>query len=80
MEFSFFTKLLAIISLTLPLLVETFSNLLTTFANSLDSDQDQHFVGPDLDPNCFDTLIVLLRDFFLKFTLKKVSDNKCMKN
>ena len=20
--------------------------------NSLDSDQDRHFVGPDLDPNC----------------------------
>ena len=25
--------------------------LLLTFANSLDPDQDQHFVGPDLDPN-----------------------------
>ena len=26
--------------------------LLITFANSLDPDQTQHFVGPDLDPNC----------------------------
>ena len=28
-----------------------FHHLLTTFANSLDLDQDQHFVGPDLDPS-----------------------------
>ena len=27
------------------------SRLLITFANSLDLDQDQHSVGPDLDPN-----------------------------
>ena len=26
--------------------------LLITFANSLDPDQDQQNVGPDLDPNC----------------------------
>ena len=26
--------------------------LLITFANSLDRDQAQHFVGPDLDPKC----------------------------
>ena len=26
--------------------------LLITFANSLDPDQAQHLVGPDLDPNC----------------------------
>ena len=24
--------------------------------NSLDPDQDQHFVGPDLDPRCLQTL------------------------
>ena len=29
-----------------------FCRLLITYANSLDSDQDQHFVGPVLDPNC----------------------------
>ena len=33
--------------LGLPLLAVTF-----TFTNSLDSDQDRHNVGPDLDPNC----------------------------
>ena len=41
--------------------------LLTTFANSLDQDQDGQNVGPDLDPK-FDTLIV-----FLNFILKKKS-------
>ena len=29
-----------------------FSHLLITFANSLDVEQAQHFVGPDLDPHC----------------------------
>ena len=29
-----------------------FCHLLITFANNLDPDQDRHFVGPDLDPNC----------------------------
>ena len=29
-----------------------FCCLLITFANSLAPDQAQHFVGPDLDPNC----------------------------
>ena len=28
-----------------------FCRLLITFANSLDPDQDQHLIGPDLDPN-----------------------------
>ena len=36
--------------LTLTLLVATC--LLITFANSLDPDQAQQNVGPDLDPNC----------------------------
>ena len=39
--------------------------LLITFANSLETDQAQQFVGPDLDPNCL-TLLV-----FLKYFLKK---------
>ena len=30
---------------------EEFCHLLITFANSLDTDQDGHFVSPDLDPN-----------------------------
>ena len=29
-----------------------FCHLLITFANSLDPDQDRHYVCPDLDPNC----------------------------
>ena len=29
-----------------------FCRLLITFANSLDPDQAQQNVGPDLDPNC----------------------------
>ena len=33
------------------------------------------FVGPDLDPNCFVTLIVFLKDFFKKF----IDNNKTMK-
>ena len=50
-----------------------FSRLLITFANSLGPDQDRQNVSPDLDPNCL-TLIVLLKEFFLKkLTLKKVS-------
>ena len=33
--------------------------VLTNFANSLDPEQDRQNVGPDLDPNPFDTLIVV---------------------
>ena len=39
--------------------------LLILFANSLDPDQAPHFVGSDLDPNCFDT-DDCVPDFFLK--------------
>ena len=39
--------------------------LLITFANSLDPNQAQRFVGPDLDPNCL-TLMVFLKDIFEK--------------
>ena len=35
-----------------------------TFANSLDPDQARHFVMPDLDPFCFDTQMVFLKEFF----------------
>ena len=31
-------------------------NLLKIFANSLDPDGARHFVGPDLDPGCFDNM------------------------
>ena len=40
-----------------------FCNLLITFENSLDPDQDWQNVGPYLDPNCL-TLIVFWKDFF----------------
>ena len=30
---------------------DDFCRRLITFANSLDPDQDRHYVGPDLDPN-----------------------------
>ena len=56
----------------------SFCRLLTTFANSLDPDLNQSNVGPDLDPNPFDTLIVFLEDFF--FNLKSADDNKSMKH
>ena len=42
-----------------------FCCLLITFTNSLDPNQDQQNVGPDLDPNCL-TLIVFLKEFFEK--------------
>ena len=29
-----------------------FCVIVITFANSLNTDQDRHSVGPDLDPNC----------------------------
>ena len=38
--------------LPLYLPVTTFCCLPITFANSLDPDQDQQNIGPDLDPNC----------------------------
>ena len=39
------------VSLTLSLLMVT-CHLLIAFANSLDPDQDNQNVSPDLDPNC----------------------------
>ena len=51
--------------LTFFLASSNFSHLLITFANSLDPDQDQQNVGPDLDPTIvgFDTLTVFLKEF-----------------
>ena len=49
-----------------------FCHLLIFFANSLDPDQDQQNVGPDLDPNCLSDSVQ--KKFFLKnLILKKVS-------
>ena len=45
------------------------SHLLITFANSVDTDQDRHFVGPDLDPN---SLTFFLSFFFFWQRLKTV--------
>ena len=47
-----------------------FCYLLITFTNSLDTDQAQQNVSPDLDPNCL-TLIMLLKFFFEKVNLKR---------
>ena len=49
-----------------------FCPLLITFAISLDSDQDQQNVSPDLDP--FDTLIVFLKEFLIM----SAEDNKSL--
>ena len=38
--------------------------LVVTFVNSLEPDQARQDVGPDLDPNCFDSQIVILKDLF----------------
>ena len=51
--------------------------LLITFANSLDPDQDQQNVGPDLDPSC------LCRTHFLEkvnFEKQSAGDKENMKN
>ena len=53
-----------------------FCPLLTAFANSLDPDQDQLNVGPDLDPNKTDTDSVP-ECFLLK---KSADEQKSMKN
>ena len=49
--------------------------LLKTFANSLDPDQDRRSVGPDLGPNCFDTLIVYMYVPERKFCKKENFEN-----
>ena len=46
-----------------------YCHMLITFANSLDPDQDQHSVHPDLDPNRFDG--VFLKEFFEKVNSDK---------
>ena len=48
-----------------------FCRLLITFENSLDPDQDQQNVGPDLDSKHFDILIVFLKEFFEKVNFEK---------
>ena len=44
-----------------------FSHRLMTYANSLDPDQAQHCVGPDLRSKLFDTMIVFLRKLGRKY-------------
>ena len=46
-----------------------FCRLLIIFANSLNPDQDQQNVGPDLDP-IFLTLIVFLKEIFEIFNFE----------
>ena len=53
--------------------------LVITFVNShkLEPDQARQDVGPDFDPNCFDSQIVILKYFFSKkLSLKKSADDK----
>ena len=58
-----------------------FCHLLIIFANSFNPDLDRHKVGHDQDSNCFDTLIVILKELFEKVYLEKsANDNKSMKN
>ena len=38
-------------------------HLLVNFANSLDPDQAGQNIGPDLDPNSFETLMVFRKEF-----------------
>ena len=59
--------------------------LLITFANSSDPDQAKQNVGPDRDPNCFDTLIVFKKVFFFlggggNFDFEKKSADDTFKN
>ena len=57
-----------------------FCCLQITFANSLDPDQDQQNVSPDLDPK-FNTLVVFLKRFLENIYFgKSANDNKSMKN
>ena len=58
--------ILKLYTLALSLLAGDFYHLQITFANSLDSDQDQENVSPDLDPNGLNNLIVFLETFFRK--------------
>ena len=45
------------------------------FANSLKVDQTQPNMGPDLDPNCLSTQMVLLKDFFKRSDFEKKDQN-----
>ena len=50
---------------------DDFWRLLISFANSLDPDQSGQNMGPDLNPELFDSLIVQLKDFFEKVNFEK---------
>ena len=41
------------------------------FTNSLEPDQDRQNVGPNLDSNCLNSLMVFLKDFFEKVDFEK---------
>ena len=47
------------------------------FADSFNPEQDQQKVSPDLAPNCFNTMILILKEFFERLILKlNLSDDK----
>ena len=55
------------------LFVYSSSRLLITFTNSLDPDQAQQNVGPDLDPNCMTLWWYSSKNFAKKLILEKIS-------
>ena len=54
-----------------------FRHLLICLANSLDADQGQHNIGPDLNPNC---LTLSVPEYLEKINFEQLTDNdKSMK-
>ena len=53
--------------------LSTECRLLITFANSLDSDQARHNVGPDMGPNCLTRWWYSWKNFSKKLILQKIS-------
>ena len=50
---------------------DEFCRLLIIFASSLDLDQAQQYLGPDLDPIPFGILIVYMKKYVEKFQFEK---------
>ena len=58
-----------------------FSHLLISFANSLQPDQARQNIGPDkYGSKLFDTLMVILKEFFQRVILKILADDKKHEN
>ena len=74
----FGTRIISWIHLTLYIPTSGSLVLLITFAHSLDPDQAQQNVEPNLGPNCL-TLMVFLKKFFPKKILKNPQTTKIAK-